>query len=65
MFKWMKKDPVARLQAEYGTTIERARDAQRSGDIKLFATLTTEAEVIAAKLDAAQSAASKGGTDQS
>jgi len=58
MFKWLKKDPVPKLQAAYAATVERARDAQRVGDIKLFADLTTEAEALAAQLDRAQQASS-------
>lgn len=46
-----KKDPLARLRADYVATLERARDVQRAGDIRGFAALTAEAEAIGLRIE--------------
>lgn len=52
MFGWFQRDPLPRLQAEYEALLLRARDLQRSGDIKGYAYLTAEAEELAERIDA-------------
>ncbi len=51
MFGLFKKDPAAKLRKEYARKLEEARDAQRSGKIPLYATLSAEAEAIADRID--------------
>lgn len=46
MFGLFKKDPAKKLEKEYHALLEKARDRQRSGDIKAYARLTAEAEAI-------------------
>lgn len=46
MFGLFKKNPTAKLEKQYNTLLEKARDAQRSGDIKLFARITAESEEV-------------------
>lgn len=52
MFGWFQRDPLTRLQAEYEAMLLRARDLQRSGDIKGYAYITAEAEELAERIDA-------------
>ena len=51
MLKLFRSDPIDKLKKQYAKKLEEARDAQRSGKIPLFATLTAEAEEIADKID--------------
>jgi len=46
MFGIFKKDPAAALEKKYRELLEKARDAQRSGDIKSYAILTDESEQV-------------------
>jgi hypothetical protein len=50
MFRFLKKDPAASLEKQYREMLEKARDAQRAGDIKLYARLTDESEQILQKI---------------
>lgn len=50
MFGFLKKDPTAALEKQYREMLEKARDAQRAGDIKLYARLTDESEQILQKI---------------
>lgn len=52
MFKLFKADPIKKLEVQYIRKLEEARDAQRSGKMPLFATLSAEAEEIGRRLDA-------------
>ncbi len=52
MLSLFKKNPTKKLEKEYNRLLEKARDAQRSGDIKLFATISAEAEEVWAKVEA-------------
>ena len=52
MFNIFKTDPKKTLEKQVAQKLEQARDAQRSGDMPLFATLSAEAEAIGKKLDA-------------
>ena len=56
MFGRFKRNPAAKLEAEYKQLLEAARDLQRKGDIKGFAAMTARAEAVAEKLDATKKA---------
>jgi hypothetical protein len=51
MFGLFKKDPVKKLEKEYERILEKARDTQRSGDIKGYAKLMGESEEILKKIE--------------
>ena len=51
MFGLFKKDPVKKLQKEYADLMERARDVQRSGDLRAYAEMIKESEEILQKID--------------
>jgi len=52
MFGLFKKDPLKELQKEYKTKSEEAMKVQRSGDLRLYATLVEELEEIENKIAA-------------
>lgn len=52
MFKLFEANPARKLEKQYFQKLEEARDAQRRGQIPLYATLTAEAEEIMTRLDA-------------
>lgn len=52
MFGLFKKDPIKRLEKEYYETLEKARDIQRSGDIKAYSAMMARSEEIWAKIEA-------------
>ena len=56
MFGLFKKDPVKKLEKEYSNLMEKARDVQRSGDLKAYARIIAESEEILKKIDALSSA---------
>jgi len=51
MFGLFKKDPVKQLEKEYAAILEKARDTQRSGDIRGYAKLMEESEEILKKIE--------------
>ena len=51
MFSFLKANPQKKLTKEYDLLLEKAMQAQRNGDIRLYAELTAEAEVIKARLE--------------
>lgn len=51
MFGIFKNDPRKKLEKQYAAKLEAARDAQRSGNIKLFAQLSAEAEEIVKQIE--------------
>ena len=51
MFSFLKSDPIKKLDKEYGELLEKAMQAQRSGDIRLYSELTEKAESLKAKID--------------
>ncbi len=51
MFGLFKTDPRKKLEKAYAAKLEAARDAQRGGDIKLYAKLTAEAEEIIKQIE--------------
>ena len=52
MFSFLKKDPLKKLEKEINLKLEKARDIQRSGDIKAYALLMGEIDDMQQKLDA-------------
>ena len=56
MFGLFKKDPTKKLEKEYERLMEKARDIQRSGDLKAYAKLIEESETILSKIDALRNA---------
>ncbi len=51
MFNIFKTDPAKKLQKLYEKKLEEAMQAQRNGNIELFAKLSVEAESLLKKLD--------------
>lgn len=60
MFGLFGKNPVKRLQKEHEDLLTKAFEAQRNGNIRLYSTLTAEAEVIRAKIEEHESGENKG-----
>lgn len=52
MFGLFKKDPIKKLEKEYAAMMEKARDIQRSGDLKHYSRIIEESEVLAKKIEA-------------
>ena len=52
MFGLFKKDPLKTLQKEFKIKSQRAMEVQRSGDLRLYATLVAELEEIENKIAA-------------
>ena len=50
MFSIFKTDPLKKLNKAYEAKLEQAMFAQRNGDIKSYAMITEEAELIADKI---------------
>jgi len=46
MFSLFKKSPLAKLKKQYSHTLEQAMEAQRKGDIRLYAELSEKAQAI-------------------
>ena len=55
MFGFLKQDPKKVLDKEYKSLLERAMQAQRSGDIRGYSELMEQAEAVKVKLDALNS----------
>ena len=51
MFGIFRKSPRKRWQKEHGLLVTRAFEAQRNGDIRLYSTLTAEAEALREKIE--------------
>lgn len=51
MFGLFKKDPVKQLEKKYYAMLEKARDIQRSGDIKAYSKIMAESEELWAKIE--------------
>ena len=51
MFGLFKKDPVKKLEKEYAAMMEKARDIQRSGDLKHYSRIIAESEELAKKIE--------------
>lgn len=59
MFSFLKRDPVKKLRQQYDAKAEQAMLAQRKGDMRLFADLTSEAEELWAQLEKLQAETAK------
>lgn len=46
MLRFSKKDPAKGLRKQYGQLVEKAFQAQRNGNIRLYSELTVEAEEV-------------------
>lgn len=46
MFSFLKPDPVKKLKKAHAKKLEQAFHAQRNGDMRSFASLTSEAEAL-------------------
>jgi len=46
MFGFLKKDPLKKLNKEYGQLLEQAMNAQRSGDIEGYSKLSEKAAAV-------------------
>jgi len=51
MFGWLKSDPVKALKKEHEKKSEAAFNAQRNGNIALYADLTKECEDLQKKIN--------------
>ena len=52
MFKLFKTDPIKKYLKEYDNLLQAAMQAQRAGDIRSYAQLSTEADKIYQKIKA-------------
>jgi hypothetical protein len=50
MFSFLKSDPTKKLRKQHATLLEKAMHAQRSGDIRTYSKLSTEAEEVYKKI---------------
>jgi hypothetical protein len=51
MFGWLKSDPIKSLEKQHDKKSEAAFQAQRNGNIALYADLTKECEDLKKKID--------------
>ena len=51
MFGLFKKDPLKALNSEYKALLDKAMQAQRSGDIRTYSELSQKAEEIGKKIE--------------
>ncbi len=51
MFQLFNKSPMKKWEKEHGALVTRAFQAQRNGDIRLYSTLTAEAEALREKIE--------------
>ena len=51
MFGFFKKNPLLVWQKDREVLLTRAFQAQRNGDIRLYSTLTAEAEALGEKIE--------------
>lgn len=50
MFSFLKPNPEKKLKKQYAETLEKAMQAQRSGNIRLYSQLSTDADAIYKKI---------------
>ena len=55
MFGFFKKDPIKKLEKEYSDLMTKAMEVQRSGDLRHYAKLIEESEVLQNKIIALKS----------
>ena len=51
MFGLFKSSPLKKWQKEHEALVTKAFQAQRNGNIRLYSTLTAEAETLGEKID--------------
>lgn len=51
MFNLFKSSPLKKLQKEHESLLTQAFQAQRNGNIRLYSTLTAEAEALRVRID--------------
>jgi hypothetical protein len=51
MFGLFKSNPAKKLQRQYDKVLEQSMHAQRKGDMRLFAELTSQAEQLWRQID--------------
>lgn len=51
MFGLFKSSPLKKWQKEHGDIVTKAFQAQRNGNVRLYSTLTAEAETLRKKID--------------
>ncbi|MGB0944479.1 MAG: DUF6435 family protein [Marinomonas sp.] len=59
MFSLFKRDPLKKLNKDYDQKLEEAFLAQRNGDIRAYADLTNEAEMIKNEIERIEALTSK------
>jgi hypothetical protein len=59
MFSIFKTDPIKKLNKSYEAKLEQAMYAQRNGDIKSYAMITAEAEIIANQIQELENSTKK------
>lgn len=59
MLNFFKKDPTKKMFKEYELLMKKAIDAQRNGNIELFAELSAKADKLINEIDAIKDAAEK------
>ena len=52
MFNLFKANPLKKLQKQHESLLSEAFQAQRNGNIRLYSTLTAEAEALRERIDA-------------
>lgn len=60
MFGLGKKDPLKQLQKDYDSALTKAFLAQRDGNIRLYSTLTAEAEALREQIEACKTSEGNG-----
>lgn len=60
MFGLFKKSPLKQLQKDHEDLLTRAFEAQRNGNIRLYSTLTAEAEALRENIEAVKSSEGAG-----
>ena len=60
MFGLFKKSPLEKLQKDREAVLTKAFLAQRDGNIRLYSTLTAEAEVLRENIDAVKKSEGNG-----
>jgi hypothetical protein len=58
MFGFLKPNPIKKLKKQYAEKLEQGMNAQRNGDMRLYASLTAEADSLykeIQRLEAAES----------
>lgn len=56
MFGLFKKSPLKKWERERDSLVTRAFEAQRNGNIRLYSSLTSEAEALREKIESARKA---------